>query len=146
MSKNVKGNGSGLRWLDMSRGTSAEHAGMSQDVAYEMDAISRIGGIRSSRKVGKLGTCKKFEKCQKMSSAVGDRGDEGCRDRNHLTPRFLIVNHKYTIKNISTRQGVMVGRNSQTVEENGITKKITRKLRWDLRSGSRKVINGNWSS
>jgi hypothetical protein len=53
VSKNVKGNGSGLRLLDIMRGTPAEGAGMSTDVEYEIDATWRIWQIRRSKNMEK---------------------------------------------------------------------------------------------
>jgi hypothetical protein len=51
------------------------------------------------------------EKRRRISSAGGDRGDEGNRDADHLTHQFLIGNQQYDINNISRRDGATVGRN-----------------------------------
>jgi hypothetical protein len=64
-----------------------------------------------------------------MSSARGDKGDEGRRDADHLRLQFLIVNQKEYIENISRGQSAMVRRNDQMVEENGTTQTIIMKLR-----------------
>jgi hypothetical protein len=55
-----------------------------------------------------------------MSSAGRDRGQEGGRDADHLTPQFLITNQKHWIEKISRMEVAMVGRNQQILEEKGI--------------------------
>jgi hypothetical protein len=80
-----------------------------------------------------------------MSSAGRDGGEKGGRETDHLTPQFLVGNQKHYFTNISRIDSAMVGRNSWIVEEHELIKKIITKLRQDLRGGSSKVTNGNWS-
>jgi hypothetical protein len=40
----------------------------------------------------------------------------------------------------------MVGRNEAIVEENGVTKGIMMKLRWDVWNGSSKITKDSWGS
>jgi hypothetical protein len=64
-----------------------------------------------------------------MSSPGRDRSEEGDRDADHLILQFLIVIQKRHIKNISRREGALVGRDYCVVEENERTQETIMKLR-----------------
>jgi hypothetical protein len=83
--------------------------------------------------------CNKFDKHGRMSSAGGNKGDEGVRDADQSKPQFLIVIQKHHIEN-----GSMSGRNERIVDENDITQNISMKLRSGLWSGPSKVTNDIW--
>jgi hypothetical protein len=77
---------------------------------------------------------KKVGKCRGAARSLRNREycrvpEEGGRDVNHLIHQFLIVIQKHSIENISRTEGVLVGRNEQVVEENGLTKTIMIKWR-----------------
>jgi hypothetical protein len=58
----------------VARGTSAEGSRRSQDVEYEMDAVSRVGPIRRSTKVdkgqGSARSLRNVEKCRVPEETV----------------------------------------------------------------------------
>jgi hypothetical protein len=53
------------------------------------------------------------EKCKRISSAGGDRGDEGGRDAGHLRSQFLIDIEKEYMGNISRMEDGTSAKNNR---------------------------------